>query len=341
MNSVFASNLVKIVPSNAGQINELKSLNYHLEKCAMIDVALKNKILVAGFSNTIRGKLLIWNLDDDSHHLVETDLPSLWSVDISSNGKLIAAGGSAGMIGIWDTETAEQVVLLLSETRPKNSVFGLAFSTDDKSLISSDRNCNIRLWNLENFEQVRFGDDFSVWPNLIVNPDGRYFGLRGSFYNREQDIYWSAIRIWDLHLRNTVTDLKLENSEYVHKVVFGPHTDCLTIVRKSQLIRDKVKRMSIEIVNWRTGLQVASFDDELEAPSYLCDVIYNPDGTLLVCAIESGYFIWDITTVSKLKAVRNMDTHHLAFSLDGKLLASSSLRGDIRLWGITENNQAD
>jgi WD40 repeat protein len=98
------------------------------------------------------------------------DLPQakpLYSVAVSPDGKLVAAGGSERLIHVWEVETGKKVVDLPGHVDPKvpvrfgfegriiGSIRTLAFSKDSRLLASAGQDSSIILWDLSTKQKVR------------------------------------------------------------------------------------------------------------------------------------------------------------------------------------------
>lgn len=70
----------------------------------------------------------------------------------------------------------------------------------------------------------------------------------------------------------------------------------------------------------------------------LGEIRYSPDGTLLAVASGTGIWLYDTATYQEVNLLtgQSAEIFSIAFSPDGKTLASGSLDGTVLLWEILE-----
>ena len=81
--------------------------------------------------------------DGASKVLVNSDR-SFYSVAFSSDGMYVMAGGSDGLVGIWDVKMGQLVTWLEGHTRP---VFSVSFLPDGKGLVSGSWDHTLKYWD--------------------------------------------------------------------------------------------------------------------------------------------------------------------------------------------------
>lgn len=109
-----------------------------------------------------------------------------FALDISADGRLIAAGGDDQVITVWDRETNRVIQTLRGHER---SVRALAFSPDGRRVVSGTTNGDLILWDVETGAQIRsFNGHNRTIQDIDFSPDG------AAFVSASGD---GTIRVWD------------------------------------------------------------------------------------------------------------------------------------------------
>jgi WD40 repeat protein len=106
---------------------------------------------------------------------IETGHEYLYAVVYSPDTTLIATGGSDAQtdypIKIWDAKTGKLVATLKGHT---GIVWCLAWTKDEKTLISASSDSSIRTWNTTNWQQTAVLDEHtSAVIGIAISPNDR------------------------------------------------------------------------------------------------------------------------------------------------------------------------
>jgi len=260
--------------------------------------------------------------------LGEDDPTELSCLAFSPDGRMLAAGSSSdGKIKLWNVDSGQNTTTLQGQDAAVHSV---VFSPDGKSLAAGvtvkGGGTAIMLWDMTTGkEKVAFKGAGAR--SVAFSPDGKSLAS-GSIDE--------TIRVWDVASGKNTSTLKAWGTV---SVAFSPDGKLLA----SASIDGTVKLWDLASGNiepdckWEIG------------PGGSADsVAFSPDGKALaaggatdmpsmsICGAGGGIMLWDLTTRNEKVPIRAgdkcHDIHSVAFSPDGKHLASGSCDGKVQLW---------
>ncbi|MDA0834156.1 MAG: WD40 repeat domain-containing protein [Planctomycetota bacterium] len=278
------------------------------------------------------GTVLIW--DVRTGKAVKTLRPTashpythvFGAMAFSPDGKTIASG-NAGAIVLWDRKTGKERSILNFQD---SDITSLAFALDGNCLAIGTTDGMVHLWDLVN-GQLRAslaGQEDGVYM-VAFSPDAKILAI--------PDKKEGQVSLWDVATGQKVKTLNHSDS-LVAAIFFSQ--DGKTLICSS---------------GYKTGFwDVASGarKHELDVPVYSPQAIaFSPDGLSL--AVGGGDFKdLDSNDYSRMCSVRVLDVktgrclrrldHHtkpvisVAYSHDGKRLATTSWDGSVRLWTLDE-----
>ncbi len=243
------------------------------------------------------------------------------TVAISPDGRLLAVGGSAGGVGIWDLSSSpngrtDKMIV------PIERVKRMVFSPDSRCLaVADDRAGTVVLWDLVARKAGRVLQHTPSIGAIAFSPDGLWLATAGDMPHR-------SIVLW--HLASGARQVVLEESTGACSTValaFSPDGSVLAsagfpehFVRVFDLKRG---RMARELVGHARPVN---------------SVAFSPDGTLLATAANDGTIgLWSVATGRRRISLDGQATNlrSVAFAPDGRtLLVATGEDDDLRLWDL-------
>jgi WD40 repeat protein/transcriptional regulator with XRE-family HTH domain len=289
----------------------------------------------------------------------------VWSVAFSPDGKFLASSGSDWQIKIWEVQSGQ---CLKNLTGHSNSVRAIAISPDGRFLASGGGDRVIKLWEIASgtcIETIPAHDDWVQ--TLAFSLDGRFLASGSEdrsvklwalgqettcvqTLREHQEWIWSiafspdstqlasasgdhTIKLWEVNSGECLQTLQGHRG-LVRAVAFHPDGEVLASGGGSRQLR------LWEMATGRCFRSVQGHSNPLRAAAF------SPDSSLL--ASSSGDRLlrfWDVRAealVSDGEITRPLKTwtgHRelvwsLAYSPDGKFLATGSEEGTVKLWEV-------
>jgi WD40 repeat protein/serine/threonine protein kinase len=283
------------------------------------------------------GFVKIWNA------LTGKELHSLshssYSIAFSRDGKRLASGSGERTVKVWDAVTGKE--LLTFKGHP-NVVMGVLFSPDGTRLASASNDGTVKLWDATTSPEFRTMSDIThTARNAIFSPDGRR--LAGIVRHNLQDY---SVNIWNVSTGETLHTFSGKSGENYLCLAANPDGNQLA-VGMAAWDNDKKDYVGgeVKIVDSHTGAEVRTIKAHITAVN---KVAFSPDGKrLATCNIVRGdpagkvdgageVKVWDVQTGQELHSLKGhtRSINEIAFSPDGKRLATHSRDNSVKVWNI-------
>jgi WD40 repeat protein len=280
------------------------------------------------------GAVLAWNVQNQPlSRVLAGHTDAVYDVVFSPDGKLLASAGNDQTVRLWDTRTWQMIGQPL--TGSGGAIEALAFSPDGKLLAAGGQDQLIRLWDPVSGRLL--GEPLAGQKGeitcLAFSPDGRWLAAGGD--NNRLLLWEVASRTLYQELQFnaplTADPLAMDLSNSIHSVGFTPDAAILYFSRGGgstdfvDLAKLQSDRSSyIRRLQWN---QASSTNDILAELS--------PDGKQMALANSMDVRLYDATSFQMIGLPMYGHTDlvtGLAFTPDGRLLASSGQDAAVRLW---------
>jgi WD40 repeat protein/serine/threonine protein kinase len=192
------------------------------------------------------------------------------------------------------------------------TVWGVAFSPDDRTLAMAIEDGTIKLWDIETKTVTATlpGHQAGAW-TVAFSPDGSRLVTSGDD---------SAARVWDLSTSKTL--MTFQTSAAVRGALFD---------RDAKVVYTGDRQGNVRVWDVGTGREIRSW----QHPGAVYALALSPDGKTIASAGNDRVVrVWDAQTGLERVPLNGHSgpVYGLAFRPDGKVLASASWDHTIRLW---------
>jgi WD40 repeat protein len=294
------------------------------------------------------GTVRLWDVaarNEVSRPLV-TDDGGVFTVAFSSDGHTLAYGGGNGIVQLWDiTDGSEAGPPMPGGGSFANSV---AFSPDGRRLAALEDGCRLKLWTLPSRTLSHTAQTVTCPHNLgfisrfsgligiasvAFSPNGHILATAGNVGPLKYGAA-SPLRLWNASNGRLIATFPVK-AEYV---AFSPDGRTLAVMTKEG-----------------TYVQIWDIAARRRLASFICNIAsalnFSPNGHLLAVGgrncneknrlidsdAGSGVLLWSMDThrrVAFLKTQGLGDLSSIAFSPNGKTLATAQGNDTVRIWNV-------
>jgi guanine nucleotide-binding protein subunit beta-2-like 1 protein len=275
--------------------------------------------------------LLVWKLTRDATQygvplrLLKGHSHFVQDAVLSSDGQFSLSASWDGSLRLWDLSTGETTRRFVSHTK---DVLSVAFSVDNRQIVSGARDRTIKLWNTLGECKYTISDGgHTDWVSCVrFSPNVQNPTIFSAGWDK-------LVKVWDMSTFKLRTTL-VGHTGYVNSVTVSPD---------GSLCASGGKDGTAMLWDLKDGKHLYS----LAANDVINSLVFSPNRYWLCGATNNGIRVWDLetkkvlfeinkTTANFQPGCREPITTSLAWSADGTTLFSGHSDNLVRVWEIAQ-----
>jgi WD40 repeat protein len=264
------------------------------------------------------------------------------TVCFSPDGQRIASGSltegtGQASVKVWHAWGQEGSLTL---TNHRNYVREVAFSPDGQHLASASDDGTVKVWDAATGQEVRsFAGHRERVLCLAYSPDGKSIASAGASYDfAKKEWFGSEIEIWDVATGRRRASFPAHGRPI--ESVYGPYKgpiNSLGFHPDGKRLASAGADGTVKVWDPTTGRELLTLSQENQLP--VCEFAFSPDGHRLALAMADHAKGSKLSICDAASGKERVSCHGLgsliycvAFSPDGKWIASGSLDQTAKIW---------
>jgi WD40 repeat protein len=246
-------------------------------------------------------------------------------VAVSPDCKTVASGGADRTIRFWDVASGKERAAV--KKAAEFWVDSVTFSPDGKTLAAGAGGNTVKLWDVGTRKETTLLNKDSQFasPLAVISPDGNTLASGGRCIRE--------IRLWDVTTGKPAATLSGHDDYGVRALAFAPDGKSLASVGGhdgSLKVWDVATGKNTATRKLADGTHAATTSADGKTLATAICVVKSVNGMNVYA--DNSVKVWEAATAKVQATLPAADVASLAFSPDGKTLATGNEAGHIQLW---------